>query len=57
VYIHKKQTKIMSNEIAKNYGFDEEVTVVTYPASMELKNKSWFNECCVYSQETDEDHE
>jgi len=37
----------MSNEIAKNYGFDEEVTVVTYPASMELKNKSWFNECCV----------
>ena len=33
-------------DIAKNYGFDETVTVVTYPQSIELKNKPWFNECC-----------
>ena len=35
----------------KNYSYDEQVTVVTFPKSEELKNKSWFHECALITDE------
>ncbi len=38
-------------DIMKDYGFNEQVTVVTWPESQNIMNKPWFNECCVINDQ------
>lgn len=38
-------------DLMKNYGYDEIVTVVTFPQSDQLKGKPWFNECCLINDQ------